>query len=134
MAAKPHLFSIVFGQADPPFGSDNGVLTFCSALFSNRRDRVSLFVRRSRWRIRLHRYHDAVRYRAADHSPLSFGPEHFSRDHRLVPILAGWTFFMEIVLAIRAAFDSGGLPRRLRATFSGSPANLDRDRSVVLGI
>jgi len=99
----------------------------------DRGDRVSLFVRRARGRVGLHRDHDSVWTSDDGHSTDRARLEHFSSDDRFIPILAGWIFFLETFLAIRTALRSRCIFRRLSSTFSGRVKNPDWTCSAFLG-
>src|SRR5207244_12946649 len=77
-----------------------------------RRARVSLFICRSRRSFGLHRGDGAVGTCPKCYQTNRARSQHSRRFHRRVPILEGQTFFVEIILAVRAAFGAGSLSRR----------------------
>src|SRR5262249_29441286 len=94
-----------------------------SSWLHNCADRVSLLLSRTCRRLGLHRPDDAVRLRTDDHSADRARPEHSGRDDRLLSILAGRPFLLEIILAVRAAFSSRGVSRRLHPAIGFDPLN-----------
>ena len=99
----------------------------------NRRHRVPLLLRRSRGRIRLHRGDDA----SSDSSTATIRPTALVLNilvahHRVFSILAGRSFLMEIILAVRAPFRSGCLLRRLSPVTSSNFENHYRTRAAFL--
>src|SRR5438046_5185010 len=95
--------------------------------FPRRRvDRVPLFISGPCRCIGLHRDYDAVRARADDYSSDCAGAQHSGCVHWRVPILARRTFRMEIILAVRAAIDSGRVFWRPPATVDFRLEDSDR--------
>ncbi len=115
------------------FKIDNGIRPSGFSFSGNHRHRVSLFVGRSCRGVRLYRDNDVVWACTHDHSSDCARAEHFGRHHRHIPILARRIFFVEIVLAIRAALDSNRLFWRPFTTVCFSPKNFDRAGTNVLG-
>src|SRR4030095_6875618 len=108
-------------------GSNN----FQSSLPRDRSCRVSLFFRRTRQRVRLHRDDDFV-WNCCDHaSTNSISAEYPRRHNRLISILAGRTFFLEIILAVPASVCSSGLFRRVSPSVRFDSANSDCIRPAV---
>ena len=68
-----------------------------------------------------------------NHSADSACPEHPGRDHRIVSILAGRPFFLEIILAFCAAVGSSSLSRRLSPALGQRVTNLDWHRAAFFG-
>src|SRR6266478_358921 len=106
-------------ESDLPFSGDWG-------------HRVPLLLCRARGRVRLHRGDDLVRTVDRNHPADRTGTEHPGRAHRVVSILAGRAFLMEIILAVRSPFCSGCLLRRLSPVISSSFENHYRTRAAFL--
>src|SRR5439155_22208574 len=96
-------------------------------------DRLSLLFGRSCRRLWLHRRDDVVWSGSDNHSTDGARSEYFGRFHWRISILAGWTFYLEIVLAVRAAFDSSCLSWRLSPTVRVGFKTLDRVGPVIFG-
>src|SRR5205807_3171000 len=103
-----------------------------SSMTLDRRYRVSLFIRRARGRVGLYRDHDLVWTCRDRHSTDGARPEHSRGNNRFISILAGRSFLLEIILAIRAALGSGRISRRLYPTISFNSKNLDRTGAAFL--
>src|SRR6266404_7803147 len=99
----------------------------------DRTDRVSLFIGRPRRCVGLHRDDDLVRNRANRYPSDGAGAEHSCSVNRHVSILACRALLVETVLALRAAFYSGGVSRRLFTAFGFDPENPDRRCAALFG-
>src|SRR2546428_545219 len=80
----------------------------------------------SRGRVGVYRDHDLVWTCRDRHSTDGAGPEHSRGNDRFISILAGRSFLLEIILAIRAALGSGRISRRLYPTLGFNSKNLNR--------
>ena len=103
----------------------NGLYTSRLAFYRRRSDRVSLLNCRSCGSVGLYRSDDVVGARADRDQTNRAGSQHSRCVHRCVPILARRPFCVEIVLAIRATFNSGRLSRRILATIRFRPESFD---------
>src|SRR6478672_6644644 len=72
----------------------------------NRRHRVPLLLRGARGRFRLHRGDDPPRTVDRNHPADRIGIEHPGCADRVFSVLAGRSFLMEIILAVRTSFGS----------------------------
>src|SRR5207244_2061909 len=99
----------------------------------DRTDRVSLFISRPRRCVGLHRDDDIVRNRANRHPSDGACAEHSCGVNRHVSILACRALLVETVLALRAAFHSGGVSRRLFTAFGFDAENPDRRCAALFG-
>jgi len=99
-------------------------------LSRHRRDRVPLFIRRARRRFRIYRDHDFVWTCRDRYSTDGARPEYFGGNDRFISILAGRSFLLEIILAVRAALNSRGVFRRLSSAFRRRFTNPDRNSSA----
>src|SRR2546430_15401150 len=107
------------------FSINNGQHPARFPLSRDRRDRVPLFIRRARGRVGVYRDHDLVWTCRDRHSTDGAGPEHSRGNNRFISILAGRSFLLEIILAIRAALGSGRISRRFYSTISFQSYKID---------
>src|SRR5207244_5290323 len=91
----------------------NGQLESDRPFSGKRRHRVPLLLRGARGRFRLHRGDDPPRTVDRNHPADRIGTEHPGCADRVFSVLAGRSFLMEIILAVRAPFPPGCLLRRL---------------------
>src|SRR5439155_538251 len=78
------------------------------------------------------RGHDLVWTCRDRHSTDGAGPEHSRGNNRFISVLAGRSFLLEIILAIRAALGSGRISRRLYPTLGFNSKNLNRTGAAFL--
>src|SRR5712691_11546008 len=95
--------------------------------------RTSLFVGRSRRRFWLYRNDGALGSYSPRHPAHRVSPQHSRRIYRRLSILASGPFLLGTFLAVRAAFNSGGLPWRLSAVACRGVKNINWDRAAFFG-
>ena len=93
---------------------------------------LSLFIRRPRWRVGLHRDYGPVGIGGDDHQTHCAYFKYSGRNDWLVSVLESRTFFLEIILAFRVAFHTSGVSRWISAIARGDPKNFDRTRPDFL--
>lgn len=117
-------------QGDLYIGRCNGLVTPRFPFPRGDHNRVLVFIRRPRRRIRIHRGDDPLWTCDAHHPPDRTGIEYPGCDHRVVAVLASRSFLLEFVLAVRPALGPRCVLWRLSPITGSNSENHYRTRAA----